>query len=222
MSQISVRVISDYVCPYCYVVREALKQVETRYGFQLDVAYLPYEINPFGEPPIDAYHDPVRNKRYRELLAPVVEQLQLEMKLPPKVIPRPYSRLAFVGALYAQEQGLESIFSDLIMRAYYVDERDIGQSDVLVELAGKAGLDQEAFAKALASEDYLQRVVERERQVLQDYQPKQLPTILIGEHIRLNGGAYTLEELAAYLKKAETEETLEHVEGGCGRNGCSF
>lgn len=222
MSQILVRVISDYVCPYCYVAKEALQQAEKRYGFQLEIAYLPYEINPFGQPQIDAYHDAERNKRYQEVLAPLVEQLQLEMKLPPKVIPRPYSRLAFVGTEYAKEQGLGKVFSDLVMHAYYVEEQDIGQPDILIGLAGKAGLHQEAFAKALTSEHYLQKVVEQEQQVLRDYQPEHVPTILIGDHIRLNGGAYTPEELASYLKKAEAEEELERTETGCGSNGCSF
>ena len=65
---------------------------------------------------------------------------------------------------------------------------------------------------------------EIESEVLQSIQPKTIPTILIGDSIRLDGGAYTPAQFRAFLDRASKEQQdITTISGaGCGENGCGF
>lgn len=79
--------ISDYVCPYCYVGKELLLRAVRQTGINARIIYQPLEATEEPEPRVDTYHDPVRRERYKILDEPC-KRLELNMKLPPNVIPR--------------------------------------------------------------------------------------------------------------------------------------
>jgi predicted DsbA family dithiol-disulfide isomerase len=221
MSTIFVQYVSDYTCPYCYAERVALLQAAK--DFDVDIQWLPYEYTPLSKPQVDAYHDPVRKAKYRKTLAPLCKKLNLEMKLPPKVIPRPYTNLAMQAHYLADlhEKGEE--FSDRVLTAYYVEEKDIGKIDVLVAIAEDVGLDGAEFSQALNDGTYA-KALERIEQYVQDtIQPKNIPTLLIGDTIRLDGGLHTVEQLRQFLSQAqETQESITISGVGCSESGCGL
>lgn len=69
------------------------------------------------------------------------------------------SRLSLIGDKYAEAQGVGPAYHDAVFRAYWQDARDIGERDVLVDIAGSASLDREAFAAALDTPEYLHAVL---------------------------------------------------------------
>ena len=108
MSTIKIQYVSDYTCPYCYASRVSLlKAIE---GYDVEIEWLPYEGTPLSKPQVDSYHDPIRKRNYRRLISPVIKELGLDMKLPPRVIPRPYTHLAAEGHLFAKEHGLGEVY----------------------------------------------------------------------------------------------------------------
>ena len=146
---IHLKIASDFVCPYCYVLEAMIAQV--RAEVDVEIEYLPFELT---EPPaerVDTYNDPERRARYAKELEPLCEKVGLKMCLPPKVVPRPYTRMAFQGLYLAREQGLEEAYCHRIFRAYFEEERDIGGLEELTALAAEAGLDPDAFRQALES-----------------------------------------------------------------------
>lgn len=206
--------VTDYVCPYCLVAKEALTQALDDLGLEAKIQYQPYELTPPPKERVDTYHDERRRAGYRVLEAPC-RALGLDMKLPPKVIPRPYTSLAFEGWFFAKERGRGDAYSDAVYRAYFIDERDIGQISVLADLAQGVGLDAGAFVEALEQGAYTadrQAAVAYSRDVLQ---PKGVPTIYIDEK-KIDLSAYTKEEMVRLLLGAAS------VEGGfsCGAEGC--
>ena len=90
--------ISDYVCPYCLVAKEALKQALETMGLEARITWQPYELTPEPRDRVDTYHDEKRKANYRILVEPCA-RLGLAMKLPPKVIPRPYTRWPLKGGI---------------------------------------------------------------------------------------------------------------------------
>ena len=165
---------------------------------------------------MDTYHDERRRANYQILVEPC-KQLGLDMKLPPNVIPRPYSRLAFEGWYYACDHGKGEEYNDLMYRAYFIEEQDIGDPAVLGELAARVGLDRAEFLSALEQGTYSpveKAAVEHTRNVLQ---PKGVPTIYIdGEKVSLQ--TYTKEEMVSILRKeAEKAAAPAFV---CGGDGC--
>ena len=208
--------ISDYVCPYCLVAKEALRQAMLETGMEAKITYQPHELTLEPEERVDTYNDKVRKIRY-QFLVPACESLGLDMKLPPKVIPRPYSRLAFEGWYYACDKGEGDRYNDLMYKAYFMDEKDIGDLDVLVSLAESIGLDGADFRKALEEGIYSQ--VEKEavtytREVLK---PKGVPTLYInGEELMLK--KYTKEEMMDILLERNVDDGAPMM--FCGVDGC--
>ena len=222
MSTIKIQYVSDYTCPYCYASRVSL--LEAIEGYDVEIEWLPYEGTPLSKPQVDSYHDPIRKRNYRRLISPVIKELGLDMKLPPRVIPRPYTHLAAEGHLFANEHGLGEAYDARVLTAYYTEEQDIGNPSVLSSLAQEIGLDQSTFETALSERIYREMLNEIESEVLQSIQPKTIPTILIGDSIRLDGGAYTPAQFRAFLDRASKEQQdITTISGaGCGENGCGF
>ena len=210
--------ISDYVCPYCLVAKEALRQALEETGLQASVTWQPHELTVEPAPRVDTFHDERRRANYQILVEPC-KKLGLDMKLPPRVIPRPYSRLAFEGWYYACEKGRGEEYNDLIYRAYFIEELDIGEIPVLAELAARVGLDKEDFTKALEQGTYTaveKAAVEHTRNVLQ---PRGVPTVYIdGEKVSIR--EYTKEEMVAILTGLAEKSAAPSM--ACGDDGCAF
>lgn len=206
--------ISDYVCPYCLVAKEALRRALRKAGIEAHITDQPYELTPEPKERVDTYHDQRRRANYQILVEPC-RQLGLPMKLPPKVILRPYTRLAFEGWYYACDHGRGEEYNDLVYRAYFVEEQDIGSLDILVSLAEQVGLDGADFKLALEEGRY----TEKERQAVtyarEVLKPQGVPTLYFdGQKISLSD--YTEAEMLRALNDASSC-TQGHF---CGPEGC--
>lgn len=209
--------ISDYVCPYCLVAKEALKQALEESGTDARITWQPYELTPEPKERVDTYHDETRKAHYQVLVEPAA-QLGLDMKLPPNVVPRPYSRLAFEGWYYACEKGRGEVYNDLVYRAYFLEEQDIGEISVLAQLAQRAGLDPADFTAALEQGVYSQAEREAVAYARNVLKPTGVPTIYLnGEKIVLHD--YTKAEMLRILNReaaADSGPSFSCSEGSCG------
>jgi len=193
---IHLKIASDFVCPYCYVLEAMIEQL--RPELDVEIEYLPFELTEPPQPQVDTYNDPERRVRYARELDPLCRQTGLKMCLPPHVVPRPYTRLAFQGLYTARERGLEKAYCHRIFQAYFEEERDIGSLEELVSLAAEAGLDPDAFRNDLESGRWEAVEQEAVRHAKQDLQVRVVPTAFLGEH-RLEGGAQSAQELKEWL-----------------------
>ena len=211
--------VTDFVCPYCLVGKVALEEAMKQSGIEAEIVIQPMELTEEPKPRVDTYNDPVRKEKYKILDEPA-KALGLDMKIPPNVVPRPYTRLAWEGWFFAKKKGLGTEYSDLMYRAYFIDEKDIGDIDVLVSLAESVGLDGAEYRKALEDGTYY----EAER-MASDYsrynlEVKGIPTLFIhGQRIRMSD--YSVEAAIELLKNPPAEES-ENTAFGCGPDGCHF
>ena len=189
---ISVTIISDFACPFCYVAKKSLKKAAE--GLDVSFRWLPFELTPPDQPPVDTVGDPVRREHYAQALEPVCRALGISIHLPPRIRPRPYTRLAMEGQLFAEQYGKAEEYSDRVFDAYYVEEQDIGSPAVLTALAAEAGLPAEEFSAALQNGTYTQELLERERFAVQTYRPETVPLIVINDTVRLDGDIYSVEQ----------------------------
>lgn len=229
-TQMKILFVSDYVCPYCLVAKEAMKQAAEELGIHPEITWHPFELTVEPAPRVDTYHDETRKAHYQVLVEPC-RSLGLDMKLPPNVVPRPYTRLAFEGFYYAKAQGKEEEYNDLLYRAYFTEELDIGDPEVLGELAECAGLDREGFREALVKGTYREELAAANRHAREELHVTHVPTIFIdGKEVSVQ--EYTKEEFTDLFRRfqdccgqeernGETMEQKQEVHG-CGPDGCSF
>ena len=64
------------------------------------------------------------------------------------------SRSALIGAKVAEAQGKGAAYHDAVFRAYWQRANNIGEVDVLGEIAHSVGLERAAFLAALKDETY--------------------------------------------------------------------
>ena len=207
--------VTDFVCPYCLVAKVALEEALKETGTEARIQVQPMELTPEPMERVDTCHDEVRKKHYQILVEPA-RALGLDMKLPPAVCPRPYTRLAFEGFYFAREKGLEEKYADLVYRAYFEEEQDIGETEVLCGIAERAGLDRKEFEQALASGRLTRKVKEASEYSRAVLKVGGVPAIYLnGESISVE--SYTKDEMVRILRQGQ-----EAAAGGmrCGVDGC--
>lgn len=207
--------ISDYVCPYCLVAKEALKQALLETGLEAQITWKPFELTKEPRPRVDTYHDEKRKSHYQILIEPC-RQLGLDMKLPPAVVPRPYTRLAFEGWFYACDHDAGDAYNELIYRAYFIDEKDIGEIAVLADLAESIGLDRADFTAALENGAYSESEKAAVAETESVWQPKGVPTIYINDE-KIEISEYTKDEMIRILLYHDLAEGDGFF---CGPDGC--
>jgi predicted DsbA family dithiol-disulfide isomerase len=177
----TIEVFSDFVCPFCYLAEQPLADAVE--GRDVEVAWQPFELRPEPTPtlrPEGAY----LQSTWQEVVYPMAERMGVPIVLP-AVSPQPYSRLAFEGFAYAAERGLGQRYTEQIFRAFFVKQRDIGQPEVVTEVATELELDADDFRAALDSGRYAQM----HQQALcraQELGITAVPTFVVGDQ-RLEG-----------------------------------
>lgn len=153
----TIDVISDFVCPWCYIGKRNLDAL--RGETAIETRWHPYLLHP--EMPAGGIDraELMRRKfgsveRAKEL-GSAVEQaardagLFLALGKAPRV---PDTRDAHRLMRWATGQGVADALAEALFAAYFVDGRDIGDPAVLAELGAGVGLDPAVVARLLAGD----------------------------------------------------------------------
>ncbi|EMA49646.1 DsbA family oxidoreductase [Halococcus thailandensis] len=151
---------ADYVCPFCYLGEASLEQYRERRDEPLAVEWHPFDLQsdqrgPDGE--IDTTADDGKDEDYYAQAKENVERLQeeydVEMSL--SIATDVDSKNAQQAALYVREAYPETFetFHEAVFDALWQDERDIGDPDVLADIATEMGIDADDLRAAIADDE---------------------------------------------------------------------
>jgi predicted DsbA family dithiol-disulfide isomerase len=120
------------------------------------------------------------------------------------------SRLAQELAKWAATKGMEEKITDALFRAYFVDVKNIGKTDVLAQIAGENGLPADEATDVLLSRAYKDAVDEDWRRCA-SYGVNAVPTFLAGRYLMV--GAQPYEELDRLIQHVmNSPENVEPVD----------
>ena len=166
----------------------------------MEVIWHAYELRPIGSPPIPAEYlarikatEPRLNKMARE-------QYGIELNRGPLGI---HSRLALIGAKYAEAVGKGPQYHDAMLRAYWQRANNIEDVDVLAEIARTVGLERETFLAALQDERFNAQV-DADIDEAYSYGLTGVPALIFGRRY-LVSGAQPYEVLRQVVERVETE-----------------
>lgn len=152
----TIKIYSDYVCPFCYLGEQILEEVKRENpDLTIEVEWMPFELRPYPTPTLKP-EDEYLPRVWRQSVYPMAAQLGVEIKLP-TISPQPYSHLAFEGFQYAAEQGKGEAYTNRMFKAFFKEDKDIGDIEVLSALAAEIGLDPEVYRTILESRKYKQK-----------------------------------------------------------------
>ncbi|MCV2219516.1 DsbA family oxidoreductase [Thauera sp. Sel9] len=175
----SITLYSDYVCPYCLLAEKVLSDaIGNR---DIDITWRPFELRPAPEPTLRP-EDPYLPSVWQRSVYPLAERLGVPIRLP-SISPQPRTAKAFELLAMARDQGLDNAYSLRVLRAFFQEDRDIGEPEILIELAAEIGLDPDEARHALENGTYAQRHREAQRHAREEMQITSVPTIVVGKQV---------------------------------------
>lgn len=190
--------VSDVSCPWCVIGLRGLEQALERIGdlIAADVHFQPFELNPDMAPEgedVVAHiqrkygSTPEQSAANREMIRARAATLGFAM---PGLDQdrRIYNTFDAHRLLHwAEIEGKQVALKHALFRAYFTEGRDPSNHNVLVDLAGEAGLDAAAARDVIESGRYAQDVRDAER-LWQSRGIHAVPAIIIDGKYLLQGG----------------------------------
>ena len=199
-------VVSDVVCPWCYLGKRRLERALDATGHRGSIAvqWLPFELNP-DMPPEGMPRSEYRARKFGAARAAELdarmEALGREEGVPfafGRMERTPNTRRAHMLIARATELGRGDEVAEGLFRAYFDDARDVGDPEVLAEIGAGAGLDADQVRAALDSTELRAQVVALERRAAE---------------MGISGVPFFVLEDGRSLSGAQPAETWEQVLG---------
>ncbi|MBB4954018.1 putative DsbA family dithiol-disulfide isomerase [Agrobacterium vitis] len=163
MQRITLDLVSDVVCPWCYVgkVRLELAIAEVQDDVSIDINWRPYQLNPDYPPEgVDQQVELAKKLGGKENMDRGHEQLKAmgkeigisfdfdAIKIGPNTLNA--HRLIHWAGIESRE--MQNAVVSALFKANFEQGRNIGDSAVLVEIAKEAGLDGKLIERLLATD----------------------------------------------------------------------
>ena len=196
---ISVKIYSDYVCPFCFLAEKPLNQaIDSLESADINVEWMPFELRPYPTPTLKPEGQYLK-EAWQHSVYPMAKSMGIPIILP-DVSPQPYTRLAFEGSIAASAQKKAKEYNHRIFSAFFQDGLDIGKQSILESCAADIGMDPYKFGLDLASGRFKS---ECERQLISGrelFQISSVPTFIINNDVRIAGVA-SKETLQSIFEK---------------------
>lgn len=193
----------DFVCPLCFLATKPLREVIKEQ--KAEIEWKPFELCPEPAQQMEQIED-VLERPWNQSIAPLAQQLHVEINMP-DMPPVPRTHLAHEGFHFAKKHGQEIAYVDAVFKAYWEEEKDISQIEVLAEIADSLHLDQEIFTRILKDRTFEQVHKDSLVHAYEDAHVTKVPTLKIGSRV-FQGFASkeTLEKALFHERSAKDRE----------------
>lgn len=173
-SELSIDIVSDVVCPWCFVGKRQIEEAIERYRathpeITVTTRWHPFQLNPDLPAEGVARSDYLRAKfgtdNTQGLYARVRGAAQtVGLSLDMESIARQPNTIAAHALLeLAAEEGCQDAMAEALFRAYFQQGRDLTDHEVLRAIAQLGGLSEPAIDRALSDAALHQRVADADR-----------------------------------------------------------
>lgn len=231
-----IEIWSDVVCPWCFVGKRRLETALAGFAHadEVEVVYRSFELDPTAPQYGHELSTGVIARKYgrsedemrqmQQQLSDLAAEEGLAFRLFDTVHTRTVDahRLLHL-ALETGGPALQGTLKEALLSAYFEQARNIGDHDVLTEVAVAAGLDEERVRAVLASEEYAGEVAADVDQA-RAFGATGVPFFVVDRKYGISG-AQPAEVFSQVLDQAWTEShpVLQTVGGdaeACGPDGC--
>lgn len=167
MRKIIIDVVSDVVCPWCYIGKRRLeKAMETlKMELEFEVNYLPFELNP-GMPKqgrnqkeylTEKFGGEERYKQLTENVSKIASEEGLKFDYMQQQV-SPNTRDAHRLIWLAGSEGCQGQVKEAFLKAYFQQGIDLSKNENLLDIVSSAGLERKKAEALLNSEEGLVEV----------------------------------------------------------------
>jgi len=211
---LAVDIISDVVCPWCYIGKRRLEAALALYrrrdpeAAEPQIAYHPFELNPDmpreGIPRADYIARKFGARGYvaHDRLVHAGVQLGIPFAFD-RIARQPNTLAAHALIESARRRGVQGAVKEALMQAFFVDGLDLTDAETLVRVAAGAGLERAEAEAAIADED-LRRTVAEEEDKARAMGVNGVPFFIFNNRLAVEG-AQPPEVLLEAMLEAERE-----------------
>lgn len=159
-------IISDTICPWCYIGKKRLDEALARFGSdRVDVMWRPYQLDPtVPKDGIDRrgyiknkFGDPGQRAAMLDALNAAGDAQGIAFDF--DAIDRtPNTMDSHRLIRWASNNARQQIVVELLFKRYFEEGADIGQNRVLIEVAAQAGMDSQLVTELLQGDSDLELV----------------------------------------------------------------
>lgn len=219
MERIVIDVVSDMVCPWCYLgkARLDLALADVQDEISVDVNWRPYQLNPDYPPEgVDQRAELEKKLGGKEkvdqahaMLSELGKEVGIHYAFDAIKI-GPNTLNAHRLSLWAHAEGreLQDKIITALFKANFEEGRNIGDHDVLIDIAGEAGMDRELVRRLLSS-DADKDTVKAEIDAAQQMGVSGVPFFILDQKYAVSG-AQTPDVLINALRDIAKMKAQEH------------
>ena len=181
LPELKVTVFSDYICPFCYVGYHRLMRLRDSYDLKINWCFI--EIHPEtsakGEPVTSLDYPSEQWNQLMQNLKAVADEEGITMA---EHTFTTNSKDALLLAEAAKQQGRERFYQlhENLFSAFFVDGKNIGDREVLRELARASNIDDAIVESAWNDEKHQQRILANYQQA-RHHEIQAVPSFIFGE-----------------------------------------
>lgn len=210
MIMIELDIFSDTVCPWCYIGKKRLENALNKYqSLKIKQTWRPFQLNP-GMPPdgmdrqeylISKFGSSDAAKTVYENIYEegVKEGINFNFDLI-EVTPNSFNSHRLLALAYKakiQEKVLDDLYE-----SYFLNGKDIGDPNILLQIAIKHKIDAEKFKNYLSDQENIEPLANEEIQA-KKMGINSVPTFIVNKQIVING-AQTSENFELIFEKLKT------------------
>jgi len=188
-------VISDVICPWCYIGKRRLEKAIAALDGQheVQVRWHPFQLNPTMP------KEGISRKDYRTRKFGSWERsLELDAKVIAvgktegihfafdKIIRTPNTVDAHRLIWLADQHSCQDAVVEALFKAYFIEGKDIGNQQTLIEVVSEAGLERQVAETMLSSDEGMD-VIEEAGELSQRHQVTGVPFFIVNNAITLSG-----------------------------------
>ena len=211
---LNIDIISDVVCPWCYIGKRRIEAALELYAEQNPgaakptVTWRPFQLNPdlpaegmSRQEYVTRKFGAARGKEVYARVAGVGETVGIAFAFD-KIARQPNTLAAHSLIGLALQFGLQDQVKEALLRAYFIDGVDLTKTENLAAIATAAGLDQAAVEKCLA-DPRARAAVEEEDNRARAIGVQGVPFFIFNGKVAVSG-AHEPEALLDAMRQAET------------------
>ncbi len=209
---LTIDVVSDVVCPWCFVGKRRLEKALTLVpDVAVDIRWRPYQLAPEipdeGVPRkaymLQKFGDPERIRQIHERLKGIGEEEGIAFDFDSIDI-APNTLNAHRMILWARAGGAQGVVVEALFNAFFVEGRNLSDPAVLTEVGAAAGLDPALLADLFPTEADVERT-QRDIASAQKIGITGVPFFIVGGRYGI-AGAEDPQTIAGAIRQAAAEQ----------------
>jgi predicted DsbA family dithiol-disulfide isomerase len=225
--KITIDIVSDVVCPWCYVGKKRLESALAEMGNSEDVVinWYPFQLDPtIPEEGVDRekyfikkFGDPGKIRQMFDHLTNVGKEDGIDFQL--DMISKSINTFSLHKLLHvAGEEGVKAEAEEIFFKAYFTEGKDLSEVAVLTTLLSGFGWDEEKI-KNIMSDDSVGYAVRQEISHYQGMGVSGVPFFVVNNKYGISGAQPS--EVFIQALSTVRDEMLVEVQGEvCGPEGC--